>query len=89
MLWQQAAVPAGKSRGVDVHLQGSLAGPGRGRQPKIAVEERAITSEGEEGLDSSKYSRILILASKCYGNKLFSPLLAIFSPMINGMTNLC
>lgn len=28
-------------------------------------------------------------ASKCYGNKLFSPLLAIFSPMINGMTNLC
>lgn len=61
----------------------------RGRQPKVAVEERAITSEGEERLYSSKYSTILILASKCYGNELFSPLLAIFSPMINGMMNLC
>lgn len=90
-LWfgQQAVVPAGKSRGVDEHLQGSLARPRRGRQPMIAVEERAITSEGEEGLYSSKYSTILILSSKCYGNELFSPLLAIFSPMINSMMNLC
>lgn len=90
-LWfgQQAVVPAGKSRGVDVHLQGSLARPRRGRQPMIAVEERAITSEGEEGFYSSKYSTILILSCKCYGNELFSPLLAIFSPTINGLTNLC
>lgn len=61
---------AGKSRGVDVHLQGSLARPRRGRQPKLAVAGRAITSKGEEGLYSSKYSTILILAIKRYGNYL-------------------